>query len=120
MKKHLFFILAVLTFTQLSFAKNDCDKLIDEYFNKKYTYKGGVKGKMELDSQRNCLNMKNPIYANAYDFEKKQNYLLSIDDNFSVRKQLIDYQEAAQILSKNGNTQKASHTRIRPLYVTPT
>ncbi len=95
-------------FTQLSFAKNDCDKLIDEYFNKNYIYEGGVKGKMKLDSQRNCLNMKNPIYSNAYDFEQKQNYILSIDDNFSVRKKLIDYQEAAKILSENGNTEKAS------------
>ncbi len=101
-------MLSVLIFPQLSFAKGNCDTLIKEYFNKNYTYNGGVKGKMKLDEQRNCLNFKNPLYSNAYDFEKKQKYILSIDDNFLVRKNLIDYQEAAQILSENGNTKKAS------------
>ena len=108
MKRFLYFLLSVLIFPQLSFAKGNCDTLIKEYFNKNYTYNGGVKGKMELDEQRNCLNFKNPLYSNAYDFEKKQKYILSIDDNFLVRKNLIDYQEAAQILSENGNTKKAS------------
>ncbi|MCR5504371.1 MAG: hypothetical protein K6E94_02205, partial [Elusimicrobiaceae bacterium] len=108
MKKCLYFLLSILMFTQLSFAKNDCDKLIDEYFNKNYIYEGGVKGKMKLDSQRNCLNMKNPIYSDAYEFEQKQKYLLSIDDNFLVRKKLIDYQETAQIFAQNGDIENSS------------
>ena len=95
-------------FAQISFAKENCETLIKEYFNKNYNYAGGAQGKMKLDAQRNCLNMKNPLYSNAYDFEQKQNYLLSIDDNFSVRKNLIDYQEAAQIFAKQGNEDKSS------------
>lgn len=108
MKKYFYFLLSLFIFTQNAAAKNDCDKHIENYFNKNYVYKGGASAAAELAVQRRCLHARNPIYSDAYEFEQKQKYFLSIDDSFLVRKNLIDYQETAEVFAENEDIEKSS------------
>lgn len=90
------------------FAKTDCDTHINNYFSKNYSYSGGPSAAAELAMQRRCLHARNPIYSDPYEYEQKHKYLLSIDSNFIVRKKLIDYQEAAEVLAENNDIDKSS------------
>lgn len=107
MKKCIYIIISVFL-TQSALAGNDCDKHIQDYFNKNYSYRGGASAAAELAIQRRCLHARNPIYSDAYEFNKKIDHLFSIDDSFLVRKNLIDYQEAAEVLAKNNDIDKSS------------
>ncbi len=107
MKKYICFLFCIFLF-QSAFAKTDCDKHINDYHNGNYRYDGGPSAVSMLAIQRRCLHARNQIYSDAHEFEQKQKYFLNIDDSFSVRKNLIDYQEEAEIASKNGNIQKSS------------
>lgn len=107
MKKCIYIIISVFL-TQSALAGNDCDKHIQDYFNKNYSYRGGASAAAELAIQRRCLHARNPIYSDAYEFNKKIDHLFSIDDSFLVRKNLIDYQEIAEILAQRGDVIKSS------------
>lgn len=108
MKKFVYFIFSVFFLAQGAAATSDCDRHINNYFNKNYSYSGGTSAAVELAAQRRCLHARNPIYSDAYEFEQKQRNLLSIDGDFIVRKNLIDYQEAAEILAQNNDVQRSS------------
>ena len=108
MGKYIYFLISVVLCMQYAFAKDDCTEHIRSYFNKNYYYAGGPKAANELTRQRRCLHARNPIYSDAHEFEQKQKYFLSIDDSFLVRKNLIDYQEAAEILADNDNIDESS------------
>ena len=108
MKKYIYFIFSLFLLVPVAIAKVDCDVQINNYFNKNYSYAGGASAAAELAIQRRCLHARNPIYSDAYEFEQKQKYLFGIDDNFLVRKKLIDYQEIAEVLAERGDIEKSS------------
>ncbi len=109
MRKYIYLLFLIVSFAQIAAAQSDCDKHIDDYFNKNYYYAGGVEAKMQLARQRECIHSKDrEIYSDFHEFERKMDRLLSIDDSFLVRKNLIDYQEISEVLAKNGNIKKSS------------
>ena len=108
MRKYILLLFSIVLFAPGAVAKTDCDLHINNYFKNNYFYTGGAEAAENLAVQRRCLHARNPIYSDIYEFKQKIKKLKSIDDNFLVLKNLIDYQEAAEVLADRGDINKSS------------
>lgn len=103
------FILFSLFNASLLFGGVSCQEHIKNFVSPNFEYPQNPASRaITLGQQRECLHSKNPLFSGIYEFNKKMDLLLPVSQDFTVRKNLIHWQESAEGWDAAGDGQKAS------------
>ncbi len=108
-KFSIVFIFLSLFNVSLLFGGVSCQEHIKNFVSSDFKYPPNPASRaITLGQQRECMHSKNSLFSGIYEFNKKMDLLLPVSQDFTVRKNLIHWQESAEGWDAAGDGQKAS------------